>query len=115
MNRVSQIITVAAAFTAGICTGLMLAPQSGKNLRRKISLEARSQLRAAEKKMDMVESQLTAVNDRLQNASKDLGDRVREAANEAAEEILPDITKDSDNWNLTKGEVESELRNLSNR
>ncbi len=110
-TRISYIITVASAFTAGICTGLMLAPQSGKNLRKRLSVEARSQLKTAEEKLEQVEIQLAKVNDRIQASGKELGNKVRDAA----DELIPDITSDSEQWDLTKGEMERELRNLSRR
>ena len=55
------------------------------------------------------------VNERIQATGKDLGDKVREAAQEAADEILPDVTKGSEEWDLTKDEMEKELRHLSRR
>lgn len=113
-TRFSHIVTVAAAFTAGICTGLMLAPESGKKLRRRMRVEARLQLRAAEEKLEMVEEQLAKVNDRIQTASKDLGDKVREVAQEAADEVIPDLAKEG-GWDLTKDEIQQDLRHLSRR
>ena len=77
-------------------------------------VEARLQLRAAEEKLEQVEEQLAKVNERIQAAGKDLGDKVREAAHEAADEIIPDLAKDGD-WDLTKDEMEKELRHLSRR
>ncbi len=93
----------------------MIAPQSGKALRKRMRDEAESQLRSAEEKLEMIEDQLGKVNERIQATGKDLGDKVREAAQEAADEILPDVTKGSEEWDLTKDEMEKELRHLSRR
>ena len=111
----SYIVTVAAAFTAGLCTGLMLAPQSGKKLREQITSEARNQLKNAEEKLESVEAKLAEVNVKVQAAGRELGDKMMEAAQDAADEILPDIAQNSDSWNLSKGDVEQDLRNLSRR
>ncbi len=109
--RFSHIVTVAAAFTAGLCTGMMMAPQSGKALRRRMKQEARSQLKVAEDKLEQVEAQLNKVNERIQAAGKDLGDKVRDAA----DEYIPDLAKDVEDWDLTKEDMEKELRHLSRR
>ena len=114
-TRFSDIVTVVAAFTAGICTGLMIAPASGKALRRKMRAEAESQLKSAEEKLEMIEDQLAKVNDRIQTTGKEIGDKVREATQEAVDEILPDVTKGSENWDLTKDELEKELRHMSKK
>lgn len=114
-DRFSNIVTVVAAFTAGLCAGLMIAPESGRNLRRRISDEAKAQLKTAEDKLEMVESQLAKVNEQIQAAGKDLGDKVREAAQDAADELIPDLAKSAEDWDLTKDEMERELRNLSRR
>ena len=114
-TRFSHIVTVAAAFTAGICTGLMVAPQSGQNLRKRLRSEARAQLKTAEEKLELVESRLAKLNDRISSAGKELGDKVREVAQEAADELIPDITKESEQWDLTKDEIAKELRHLSRR
>lgn len=110
-TRFSHIVTVAAAFTAGLCAGMMMAPASGKALRRRMQQEARNQLKVAEEQLEKVESQLNKVNDRIQAAGKDLTDRVKEAA----DEIIPDLAKDDEHWNLTKEDMEKELRHLSRR
>ena len=110
-NRFSHIVTVAAAFTAGLCAGMMMAPASGKALRRRMQQEARSQLKTAEAKLEQVEAQLLKVNERIQSAGKDLGDRVREAA----DDYIPDLAKEGEDWNLTKEDMEQELRHLSRR
>ena len=110
-NRFSYIVTVAAAFTTGLCTGLMIAPQSGKSLRRRMASEAKAQLKTAEAKLEVIEAELAKVNERIQSAGQELGDKVRDVA----DEIVPDLAKDSDDWNLTKNEVEQGLRHLSRR
>ncbi len=110
-KRFSYLVTIAAAFTTGLCTGLMMAPESGKSLRRRMSSEARSQLKSAEAKLEIIEDQLIKVNERIQLAGQELGDKVRDAAGE----IIPDLSKDSDSWNLTKDEVEKDLRHMSRR
>ncbi len=110
-NRFSHIVTVAAAFTAGLCAGMMMAPQSGKALRRRLKQEARTQLKTAEEKLEQVEAQLNKVNERIQSAGKDIGDRVRDVA----DDYIPDLAKDGEDWDLTKEDMEKELRHLSRR
>lgn len=110
-TRFSSIVTVAAAFTAGLCAGLMMAPQSGASLRRRLSAEARSQLKHAEEKLAFVESQLDKLNGHVQTVGKDLGNKVKGVA----DEIIPDLSHQSETWSLTKDEMERELRNLSRR
>ena len=110
-TRIASFVTAAAAFTAGVCTGLMMAPHSGETMRRRMSSEAKSQLKTAEEKLAYVEKQLDRLNNRVQTAGQDLGNKVKGVA----DEILPDLGQDGEGWTLTRDEMERELRNLSRR
>ncbi len=110
-TRFSNIVTIAAAFTAGLCTGLMMAPQSGVSLRRRLSSQARTQLKHAEEKLAFVETQLDKINGRVKAVSKDLGEKVKDVT----DEFIPDLSPGDEAWTLTKDEMERELRNLSRR
>ena len=112
-SQFANIVTVFAAFTAGICTGLMLAPSSGKQLRRRIGEEAQEKLKVAEEKLEFVESQISEVNQKLQEAGKELGDRVKEAAKESLDDVIPDLSADGESWDLTKDDVNKELRRMA--
>lgn len=114
-SRLSQLSTVVAVFATGLFAGLLLAPRSGENTRRRMAVRARFQMRRAEQKLDEVEQQLASLNDRISETGKDITTRVRTIAEETLNDHLPDLGSDADEWNLSEGEVSRELRHLSRK
>lgn len=114
-SRLSQLSTIVAVFATGLCAGLLLAPRSGETTRRRLAVRARYQMRRAEQKLDEVEQQLSTLNDRISETSKDLSTRVRTAAEETISDHLPDLGSTADDWNLDEKEVSRELRHMSRK
>jgi gas vesicle protein len=112
-TRLTQLCTVLAAATTGFCAGLLLAPHSGENTRRRIAVRARKQLRRAELKLDEVEQQMSELNDRLHSVSEEIGTRMRTAAQHTIDEHLPDLSAGADTWKLDEKEISRDLRHLS--
>ncbi len=108
----TRFCTLTAAFTTGLCVGLLVAPRSGEHTRRRIAVRARWQMRRAEHKLEEVERQLTELNERLNATRQEWGTRLREAAEETIGDHIPDL---SDDWDLKEEEVSRELRNMSRK
>lgn len=72
-------------------------------------------MRRAEHKLEEVERQLADLNERLSDARKEWGARLREAAEESISEHVPDLSANADDWDLDKNEIRRELRHLSGK
>ena len=115
-SSLSYATLVATAFAAGFVSGILFAPQSGKNTRKRIADEAREQLKAAESQIDAIEEQLAELNGRVQETGKELSGKIRQAANEAVDSYIPDLADGVENWSEGGEEdVVKDLRNMTRK
>ena len=115
-SSLSKATLVATAFAAGFVSGILFAPQSGKNTRRRIADEARGQLKAAESQLDTIEEHLADLNGRVQETGKEITGKIRQAANEAVDSYIPDLADGVENWSEGgEDEIVKDLRNMTRK
>lgn len=115
-SSLSKATVVVIAFTTGFVSGVLFAPQSGKNTRRRIADEAREQLKAAESQLEAIEEQLAELNTRVQETGKDLSGKIRQAASETVDEYIPDLADGVEDWSEGgEDEVVRDLRNMTRK
>lgn len=115
-SSLTQATVIALAFATGFVSGVLLAPQSGKNTRKRIADEARDQLKAAENQLDTIEEHLAELNGRVQETGKELSGKIRQAATEAVDNYIPDIADGVENWSEGgEKDVVKDLRNMTRK
>ena len=114
-SRTSQILTALSTFALGFAAGMLCAPQSGAATRSRIADEARAQLRQAEARLKEMEARLHTLDDRIASAGQQVGNRMRAAADQAKDTILPAIDDVAESLDLDENEVSRELRHLTRK
>lgn len=114
-QTVERAALAVAAFTGGLLAGLLLAPRSGRKMRRLIAKKAQAQSRWAEQRLHDVETQLSALEQQLRDAGAGLSDQLRDATQKAVEQVTPTVPDDPAAWSVEGREVASELRRMPRR
>jgi len=115
-SSLTQATVVVMALATGFITGILFAPQSGKNTRRRIADEARGQLKAVESQLETIEEHLAEMNDRVQETGKELSGKIRQAAHDAVDEYIPDLADGVENWSEgAEKEMVKDLRNMTRK
>lgn len=112
-TRLSQLATIAATFAAGFAAGILLAPSSGRELREDLGAQARQKLDVAEKKLAEVESRLNQLNESIGETTNEWSEKLRTSAEETMSQHVPDLSLDSEKWDLEESEMKRELRHLA--
>ncbi len=102
------LVTALAAFTGGFCAGLMLAPKSGHDLRRSISVNVQAQTRRMGEQLHDLEARLQHLERQLQESGEHFATAVREARDRAVEHYIPEPGP----WELESEEVAEDLRRM---
>ena len=111
--RGSDIVLLAGTLAAGFVAGVLFAPASGKKTRGQIGDQARRQLSHAEKKLEDVERQLTALNERVGETTSEWSDKLKDAARETVDQHLPDLSMPGEKWDIDDKEMKQELRKMA--
>lgn len=74
MNTKQQWVWAAAAFVGGLATGLLLAPESGRDVRHRISRTAQGSISWMEHRLRDVEAQLHDLEKQLQAITRRMPD-----------------------------------------
>lgn len=102
----------AGAFVGGVTAGIVIAPQSGRDLRKGVAVRATQQLGWMEERLRGIEEQLRELEHQLAASGSQIGDRLRERTVRAVDQVLPTLPDAADAWRLGHDEVTRELRNL---
>jgi gas vesicle protein len=109
-TRQTQLLTAVAAFAGGFLAGVLLAPQSGREARRRIARTAQDSTRWVEDRLQTVETQLGALEQQIQAAGAQFGEKVQEVAAKTVEQYVPSLPDDSDL--LEKEDLTRDLRRM---
>ena len=112
MGRTASVFFIAAtAFGAGAVAGLLFAPASGTESRKKITGQVKAQTANLERQLREVEKNLTDLEEQVRVSGQELGSRVRTAANNAMDRLLPDVPED-ESWSMEKSDLTSDLPHI---
>ena len=112
-NKTLDILIVgAAAFAGGYLAGVLLAPRSGEETRQQIGERAKAQTRWVEQRIARLEDQIGKVEEQLRQKSGAFGDQVREAAQNAVDQVVPSLPDDPKAWGVGDDDVAGDLRHM---
>ncbi len=114
-SPVSLILAAASGFALGAAAGLLFAPQSGDKLRARIADEAREQVRQAEARLKEMDARFRALESRLTAAGQDVTRRVRTAAEQARDTVIPTIDTAAEAARIDEKELAQDLRHMTRR
>ena len=101
------------AFAGGALSGLLFAPQSGREFRASLLRSTRKPTGWVEERLHQVEVQLAALEAQVQTTSTALSQRFREATGRALDSYRPSFSELS--WDVKRGELARDLRYLPRR
>lgn len=111
-TRQTQLLTAVAAFAGGFLAGVLLAPQSGREARRRIVQTAQDSTRWVEDRLQTIETQLGVLEQQMQAAGAQFGEKVREAATRTVEHYVPALSDDGDLLEMDQEDLTRDLRHL---
>ena len=111
-TRQNQLLTAVVAFASGFLAGVLFAPQSGREARRRIAETAQDSTRWMGEQLHAVEAQLGVLEQRIQAASAQFSEKIQGAANKAAEQYVPSASDDLDNLEIDQEDVAQDLRQM---
>lgn len=112
MSKTATVVVIAAAaFGAGAVAGMLFAPASGEENRRRLAQQVKDQTTGLEKQIKDVESNISNLEKQIRQSGQEIGARVKTAANSAIDRLLPDAPND-DSWNIENTDVASDLPHM---
>lgn len=112
----ATVLSAALAFGAGLATGMLVAPRSGAESRRKLGEQLKSYSENLEKQLNDVEDSLSKVEKQVVETGQALRSRVREAATrvrDRAEEVRTrggdGAEVPADKWDMDRGDLAHDL------
>ena len=111
-TRQSQLLTAVVAFAGGFLAGVLFAPQSGREARRRIAETAQDSTRWMGERLQAVETQLGAVEQQIQAAGAQFGEKMRGAAGKAVDQYVPSVPDDADALQIDQEDVDHDLRHM---
>ena len=106
------LLTALTSFVGGFLAGLILAPASGEESRRRLARSAEDSTRWLGDRVKDLEVQLTAIEEQLQASGAQLGERLREAAQQAADPYVPGLADEDEDWEMSRKEIAKDLRRM---
>ena len=111
-TRQTQLLTAVTAFASGFLAGVLFAPQSGREARRRIAETAQDSTRWMGDRLQAIETQLGALERQIQAASAQFGEKMREAATRAVDQYVPSVPEDSDALKIDQEDLTHDLRQM---
>ena len=106
---IAVVFTAAVAFGTGVVAGMLMAPESGEQNRKKLGAQLRSYTDSLEKQLREVEKNLSKVEKQVVETSNELRSRVREAASRAKEELAGETGDGSTQWEMNRSDLAQDL------
>ncbi len=111
-TRQTQLLTAITAFASGFLVGVLFAPQSGREARRRIAETAQDSSRWMGDRLQAIEAQLGALERQIHAASVQFGEKIRGAAAKAVDQHVPLLPEDTDAWKMDREDLTHDLRQM---
>lgn len=111
-DQKNLLVTAIAAFAGGLLAGMLYAPRSGKQTRQVIGRKVREQTRWVEERVHNLEQKLEGVEEQISKLKADVTERVRDVTQKTVEHYVPDVSKDSAEWDVEKNDVTDDLSRM---
>jgi len=112
MKGITTIAVALGSFAGGVCLGILMAPQSGRETREQISTRVRGELSRLEGQLSNLETHLEELEDQITQISGDIRQKIRDKAEHAVDQVLPTIPDDPSVFKVEGGELEQDLRRM---
>jgi len=106
------LLIAAAAMVGGFVAGLLYAPHTGRELRRRIGRQAEASARWMEDSVHLLEERFHTLERRVEALAASWAARVQEATEETLDEYVPLHEDEATEWSLEKDEMTGELRRM---
>ncbi len=114
-TREALFLTAVASFAGGFFAGMLLAPLSGRDTRRRIAETAQDSTRWVGDRLQGLEAQLGTLEEQIQTASSQFGEKMRGAAKKAVDPYLPSFPDDAEAWKVDRKDLTEDLRRMPRR
>ena len=111
-TRETLFLTAVAAFASGFFARMLLAPSSGRDARRRIAQTAYGSTRWVGDRLESLEAQLSTLEEQIQTATSQFGQKMRGAAKKAVDPYLPSFPEGDEDWKLDRKDLTQELRRM---
>ena len=111
-TRQTQLLTAITAFASGFLVGVLFAPQSGREARRRIAETAQDSSRWMGDRLQAIETQLGALERQIHAASAQFGEKMRGGAAKAVDQHVPSLPEDTDAWKMDREDLTHDLRQM---
>lgn len=110
MGKTGSILFVAAAaFGAGAVAGLLFAPASGEENRRRISDQVKSQVAGLDGRLKELEKSISSIEKQIVSSGQELSSKVKDVAARTVDQYIPDVPDVEGNWSIEKSDLASDL------
>ena len=114
-TRETLFLTAVAAFAGGFLAGMLFAPASGRDARRRIAETAQDSSRWVGDRLQDLEAQLGTLEEQIQTAGSQFSEKMRGAAKKAVDPYLPSLPEDDEAWKVERKELTKDLRRMPRR
>lgn len=111
-TRETVLLTAVTAFAGGFLAGMLFAPASGRDARRRIAESAQDSTRWMGDRLHDLEAQLGLLEQQIQTVGAQFSEKVRGVAKKAVDPYLPTLPEDADQWKVDRKDLTSDLRRL---
>jgi len=114
-TRQALLLTAVSSFASGFLAGVLLAPYSGREARRRLVQTTQDSTRWAAGRLHDLEARLGTLEQQIHTAGTQLGDKMRETAHKAVDPYLPVLPEEDEAWKVERDELARDLRHLPRR
>ena len=111
-TRQTVLLTAVTAFASGFLAGMLFAPASGRDARRRIAASARGSTRWLGDQLQNLESQLGSLEQQIQTVGTQFSEKVRGVAKKAVDPYLPTFPEEEEQWKVDRKELTKDLRRM---
>ncbi len=113
MSTTSKLITAVSAFAGGILAGMLLAPESGKENRRRVAARMKEQSRKIEQQLNELEEKYHDIEKEVVATSHDIADKLRDKTYQTVDHYLTSVPDDADKeWGIEGEDVAQNLKRI---
>ena len=113
MSTTTKFITAVSAFAGGIIAGLLLAPDSGRENRRRVSEKMKEQSRKLEQQIDELEDKYRDVESEVVKSGHDIADKLRDKTYKTVDHYLTSVPDDAEQeWGIEGDDVAKNLKRI---
>ena len=113
-TRLAVLLTGLSSFAGGFILGLLVAPESGREARQRVSLAAHGSTRWMGDRLQELEGRLHEIEAQVQETGLHLSQRVREATGRTLDAYVPSVPNE-DAWDIRREDLSRNLRRMPRR